>query len=184
MLAIRESELNHLSLHGSSWTDWDYNFGRRSGKACSATVSGETRYREMERRIWKAAGRRQAGLAYTNGQKTMIWTTLTEGSGILIFRLLLLHCTSIILPPYLPKLVKYWLNYTFLFVRTYTIQLCLAKNNLMGSHGVTLCLDLLKPTTGFITMLSIYNGAAEGRTEEGPTTDKYPYLSIYLDLGL
>lgn len=72
--------------------------------------------------------------------------------------LFLHYYKSIILSPHLPKLVMYWLNYTFLDARTYTIQLCLAKKqnkeNLMDSYGVILYLNVTETYTGFINKLT------------------------------
>lgn len=63
---------------GSSWACRDQNFTmRRLGKVCRA-VSREIRYREMDRRTWRAAGRGQARLAYMNGQKMMIWYNINS----------------------------------------------------------------------------------------------------------
>lgn len=50
---------------------------RRLSKVCRA-VSRDIRYRKMDRRTWRAAGRGQARLAYMNGQKMMIWYNINS----------------------------------------------------------------------------------------------------------
>lgn len=154
-------ELNHLILPGSSWTF--PHFMRRCGKARSTIVSGETRHRETERWTWKAPGRRQAGPAHMNRQKLMIWNNINRS----LWHFKIQTASS---PPHehhsvspLPKLAMYWLDYTFLFVRIYTIQLCLAKNNRMDSHGVILYLNVTESHHRFHNHAIHLPRAMEGR---------------------
>lgn len=161
---------------------------RRLSKVCRA-VSRDIRYRKMDRRTWRAAGRGQARLAYMNGQKMMIWYNINSS----LWHFKNLYCfffttrSSSVSPP--PQ-ASYVLAQLYIFVCTNTHNTAVfgktktkqnnppqknKKTTLMDSYGVTLYLNVTETYYRFHKQ-TIHFRVMEGRMKEGLTMHKYPYF--------